>query len=469
MFCKWCGMHIPAGTTKCQNCNREQEALSNGNIFEQIGIDNKVNTAAYGSQMGAPSNARNQVQKEVVKYIETDCTCRKCGRHLTNQHVLCANCYAGEKANQKKKAVIWKRRVATLMTLVFILLGSCIVVSIGLFKKNQLVKNKENQLERMQEITDSNKKQESTEIATTASDTETLTEDETQQEKIEILSDEEWPEVGEQLLADNSDIDTINSIDETAGVYIDYQFAPEGNKYVVEGDKLFQHMETEQLTNKYTVYWYKLLDHNWISISPAYTGKDEITEDKDSLFEIAESEVGDAEIVACYIKTDNHVYRMKRNAVKYSGKYEPDQMSRVKDYLEDARINDIPEVLTDVKISYDKEQQLYEVDGFNLSETVDDTAEYCWYVKKSNSMYWEYVTGTGASLYMNKESISLGDIIVCYIVTNEDVFEVIHEVTHEDEFIISEEITTSEEESTIENETTSEENIITSEEMFKKF
>ena len=44
MFCKWCGMHIPAGTTKCQNCNREQEALSNGNIFEQIGIDNKVNT-----------------------------------------------------------------------------------------------------------------------------------------------------------------------------------------------------------------------------------------------------------------------------------------------------------------------------------------------------------------------------------------------------------------------------------------
>lgn len=103
MFCKWCGMHIPAGTTKCQNCNREQEALSNGNIFEQIGIDNKVNTAAYGSQMGAPSNARNQVQKEVVKYIETDCTCRKCGRHLTNQHVLCANCYAGEKANQKKR------------------------------------------------------------------------------------------------------------------------------------------------------------------------------------------------------------------------------------------------------------------------------------------------------------------------------------------------------------------------------
>ena len=84
-------------------------------------------------------------------------------------------------------------------------------------------------------------------------------------------------------------------------------------------------------------------------------------------------------------------------------------------------------------------------------------------------MYWEYVTGTGASLYMDKESISLGDIIVCYIVTNEDVFEVIHEVTHEDEFIISEEITTSEEESTIENETTSEENIITSEEMFKKF
>lgn len=38
MFCKWCGMHIPAGTTKCQNCNREQEALSSGNIFEQIGI-----------------------------------------------------------------------------------------------------------------------------------------------------------------------------------------------------------------------------------------------------------------------------------------------------------------------------------------------------------------------------------------------------------------------------------------------
>ena len=102
----------------------------------------------------------------------------------------------------------------------------------------------------MLEITDSNKKQESTEIATTASDTETLTEDETQQEEIEILSDEEWPEVGEQLLADNSDIDTINSIDETAGVYIDYQFAPEGNKYVVEGDKLFQHMETEQLTEK---------------------------------------------------------------------------------------------------------------------------------------------------------------------------------------------------------------------------
>lgn len=160
---------------------------------------------------------------------------------------------------------------------------------------------------------------------------------------------------------------------------------------------------------------------------------------------------------------------MKRNAVKYSGKYEPDQMSCVKDYLEDARINDIPEVLTDVKISYDKEQQLYEVDGFNLSEPVDDVAEYCWYVKKSDSMYWEYVTGTGASLYMDKESISLGDIIVCYIVTKEDVFEVIHEVTHEDEFIISEEITTSEEESTMENETTSEENIITSEEMFKKF
>ena len=106
MFCKWCGMHIPAGTTKCQNCNREQEALSNGNIFEQIGIDNKVNTAAYGSQMGAPSNARNQVQKEVVKYIETDCTCRKCGRHLTN-HMYYALIVMREKKQIRKKRLLY--------------------------------------------------------------------------------------------------------------------------------------------------------------------------------------------------------------------------------------------------------------------------------------------------------------------------------------------------------------------------
>ena len=459
MFCKWCGMHIPSGMTKCKNCNREQETLSNGNIYEKIGISSEHNTAVSGFQKDNQSDIRSHNQKEIVKYIETKCVCRKCGKQLANQQVLCANCYSGEKIHQNKTLTRWKKKNTALIIITFVLLGICVLTSIVLISKNQLIKNKESQLEQMQVIMSSKMDQQNTEKAT-ISDSEALTEAKTEQEDTDIESIAEWPEAGEQLAESESGTETINTIDETAGVYIDYQFDSDGNKYVVTGNNLFQYMNAGLITNEINVYWYKLLNHSWISISPSDI---ETNDNVNSLLEMPENEIGDAEVIACYLKTDNHVYRMKRNAVIYKGKYEPDQMSRIKDYLADARINNIPEVLTDAGLSYNKQEQVFEIKWDYLTETNRDEIQYYWYTKKADSTDWEYVENANELLYIDNDNISPGDLVVCYLVSREDVFEIIHEVTSEE--ITSEEITSGEmtSEEITSDEMTSEE--ITSEEI----
>ena len=154
---------------------------------------------------------------------------------------------------------------------------------------------------------------------------------------------------------------------------------------------------------------------------------------------------------------------MKRNAVIYKGKYEPDQMSRIKDYLADARINNIPEVLTDAGLSYNKQEQVFEIKWDYLTETNRDEIQYYWYTKKADSTDWEYVENANELLYIDNDNISPGDLVVCYLVSREDVFEIIHEVTSEE--ITSEEITSDEmtSEEITSDEMTSEE--ITSEEI----
>ena len=111
---------------------------------------------------------------------------------------------------------------------------------------------------------------------------------------------------------------------------------------------------------------------------------------------------------------------------------------------------------------------LLEVSGLTsclLTEVIVDRDEiqYYWYTKKADSTDWEYVENANELLYIDNDNISPGDLVVCYLVSREDVFEIIHEVTSEE--ITSEEITsegmTSEE--MISEKMTSEE--ITSEEV----
>lgn len=129
MFCKWCGMKMPAGTTVCGNCGGEQDPMSSGNVFERIGENYVPEQPQYTGDTYGYTGREQQTynsQQPRIEYVYSRCRCTSCGRDIDAGPVLCDDCANNMKARHIGRQRQAKKRVMTLGIVAAVLFVICI-------------------------------------------------------------------------------------------------------------------------------------------------------------------------------------------------------------------------------------------------------------------------------------------------------------------------------------------------------
>lgn len=129
MFCKWCGMKMPAGTTVCGNCGGEQDPMSSGNVFERIGENYVPEQPKYTGDIYGYTGREQQTynnQQPRIEYVYSRCRCTSCGRDIDAGPVLCDDCANNMKARHIGRQRQAKKRVMTLGIVAAVLFVICI-------------------------------------------------------------------------------------------------------------------------------------------------------------------------------------------------------------------------------------------------------------------------------------------------------------------------------------------------------
>ena len=129
MFCKWCGMKMPAGTTVCGNCGGEQDPMSSGNVFERIGENYVPEQTQYTGDTYGYTGREQQTynnQQPRIEYVYSRCRCTSCGRDIDAGPVLCDDCANNMKARHIGRQRQAKKRVMTLGIVAAVLFVICI-------------------------------------------------------------------------------------------------------------------------------------------------------------------------------------------------------------------------------------------------------------------------------------------------------------------------------------------------------
>lgn len=129
MFCKWCGMKMPVGTTVCGNCGGEQDPMSSGNVFERIGENYVPEQPQYTGDTYGYTGREQQTynnQQPRIEYVYSRCRCTSCGRDIDAGPVLCDDCANNMKARHIGRQRQAKKRVMTLGIVAAVLFVICI-------------------------------------------------------------------------------------------------------------------------------------------------------------------------------------------------------------------------------------------------------------------------------------------------------------------------------------------------------
>lgn len=129
MFCKWCGMKMPVGTTVCGNCGGEQDSMSSGNVFERIGENYVPEQPQYTGDTYGYTGREQQTynnQQPRIEYVYSRCRCTSCGRDIDAGPVLCDDCANNMKARHIGRQRQAKKRVMTLGIVAAVLFVICI-------------------------------------------------------------------------------------------------------------------------------------------------------------------------------------------------------------------------------------------------------------------------------------------------------------------------------------------------------
>lgn len=135
MFCKWCGMKMPAGTTVCGNCGGEQDPMSSGNVFERIGENYVPEQQQYTGDTYGYTGREQQTynnQQPRIEYVYSRCRCTSCGRDIDAGPVLCDDCANNMKARHIGRQRQAKKRVMTLGIVVAVLFVICIAGTLAM-------------------------------------------------------------------------------------------------------------------------------------------------------------------------------------------------------------------------------------------------------------------------------------------------------------------------------------------------
>lgn len=155
MFCKWCGMKMPAGTTVCGNCGGEQDPMSSGNVFERIGENYVPEQPQYTGDTYGYTGREQQMynnQQPRIEYVYSRCRCTSCGRDIDAGPVLCDDCANKMKARHIGRQRQAKKRVVTLGIVAAVLLVICIAGTFAMVSMKG--KNEQNGIENMADNSD---------------------------------------------------------------------------------------------------------------------------------------------------------------------------------------------------------------------------------------------------------------------------------------------------------------------------